>query len=70
MGHMRANAENAKIVMGKVLEELAGEGNEHVVRAQGWKGMSRGGAAGITKVEGRGKEAVERVKWLFDGEFE
>lgn len=68
MGHMVANGENAKMVVGKVLEALGREENEGVVRAERYKGASSAGG-GITKVEGRREEAVEKVKWLFDGEF-
>lgn len=68
MGHMGANAENAKKVVGKVIEALGKEENQDIVKADRYRGMSRD-SAGITKVEGRGKEAVERMRWLFDGGF-
>lgn len=68
MGHLAANGENAKKVVGMVSEALGREENQGVVRAERYKGASRAGA-GITKVEGRREEAVERARWLFDGEF-
>jgi len=68
MGHMVANGENAKAVVGRVLEALGREENESVVRAESYKRASRAGA-GITKAKGRGEAAVERLRWLFDGEF-
>ena len=66
MGHMGANGENAKRVVARLVEELSRGGNEEVVRAERWRGTARA-AAGITKVEGRGREAVEKLGWLFEG---
>lgn len=66
MGHMVANGANAKRVVARVVEELSREENREVVEAERYQGMSRA-AAGITKVEGRGKEAVEKLGWLFEG---
>ncbi|KAG6993923.1 hypothetical protein G7Y79_00049g084830 [Physcia stellaris] len=66
LGHMVANGANAKRVVAKVVEELSRGENREVVEAGRWRGQSRA-AAGITKVEGRGRESVERLKWLFEG---
>lgn len=53
MGHMVANAENARVVVGKVVEALGRAENEWVVKAGRYEEMSRA-SAGITKMEGRG----------------
>ena len=66
LGHMVANGANAKRVVAKVVEELSRGENREVVEAGRWRGQSRA-AAGITKVEGRGRESVERLRWLFEG---
>ena len=73
MGHMGANAGNARRVVGAVLDELGeglADGGRYVDLVEGkkWEGSARG-AGGMTKREGRGKEAVKRLKWLFDGGF-
>ena len=68
MGHMRANAENAArvvlAVMDEVGKELDVEGGEGILSGKKWKGLAQGGIS--TSTSGRGKEAVERVKWLFE----
>ena len=69
MGNMGANARNAKRAVEAVLGELSREdqGYEKVREGHGWRGMS-GGSTGITKVEGRDREAVKKLEWLFPGE--
>ena len=76
MGHMAANAENAKRVMAAILNVL-GEvedtsKQEGVTRAvltgKQWEGQTKF-AAGLTKMEGRKKETVEKLKWLFPEYF-
>ena len=69
MGHMAANAGNAKRVIAAVLEELSKEEHKDTVAAKHLEGQSKG-AAGITKVEGRSKGAMEKMKWLFPGYFD
>ncbi|KAL8715782.1 MAG: hypothetical protein Q9220_000449 [cf. Caloplaca sp. 1 TL-2023] len=69
MGHMSANAVNARRSVGSIIEELGKQENEAVVNAQSWKGMTKG-AGGITKSEGRSPEALEKLSWLFPGYFE
>ncbi len=61
MGHMVANGANAKRAVAAVLEELS---KEDVV-GERWTGASRGGVMGLHKREGRGEEAVGRLRWLF-----
>ncbi|KAL8955577.1 MAG: hypothetical protein Q9193_006628, partial [Seirophora villosa] len=69
MGHMTANAVNARRSVGAIVEELSKAENESVVLAEHWKGMTRG-AGGITKAEGRSPEALKKLGWLFPGYFE
>lgn len=68
LGHMGANAGNAKRAVAAVLEQLSKKEHTRVVGGETWKGQTKG-AGGITKVEGRGAEAVDRLRWLFNGEF-
>ena len=68
MGHMGANAENAKRAIGAVLGELSKSEYAAVVRGEIWKGQTKW-AGGITKVEGRGEEALRNLRWLFEGYF-
>ncbi|MCJ1357895.1 MAG: S-methyl-5-thioadenosine phosphorylase [Icmadophila ericetorum] len=71
MGHMRANAENAGRVVLAVIDEVGKEvesGEEAgILSGQKWKGLAVGGLS--TGHAGRGKEAVERLKWLFPENF-
>lgn len=69
MSHMKANAENAKRFVGAVLDELSKEEHGELVAAKHVEGSARF-AGGITKPEGRGKEALEKLKWLFPGYFD
>ena len=70
MGHMKANAENARRFVGAVLDELCREDDEGIVglvEARHLKGSVMGGIS--TSVEGRGDEARGRLEWLFPGYF-
>ncbi|KAF2729700.1 Methylthioadenosine phosphorylase [Polyplosphaeria fusca] len=69
MGHMRANGENARRFVGAVLDELSKEEHGELVRAKHLE-MQTKFAGGITHKEGRGKEAEEKLKWLFPGYFD
>ena len=69
MGHMVANGANAKRAVAAVLEELSQEGSEEVVEARRWAGASRGAVMGLHKRDGRGEEAVGRLRWLFGEEW-
>ncbi|KAK5050627.1 hypothetical protein LTR84_003909 [Exophiala bonariae] len=67
MGHMRANAVNARRFIAAVLDELSKE--EHAELVQG-KHLAGGRKFGIsTYPEGRSKKAVEKLNWLFEGYF-
>lgn len=73
MGHMTANAENAKHVVAAILDELGREEagkEEHgdLIRGKQWEGQVKW-AAGMTKVEGRNQEAVMKARWLFPEYF-
>lgn len=68
MGHMKANSENANRFLAKVLDELCKKENEDVVLAKSIEGSVKF-AGGITKPEGRSKEAVDRMEWLLPGHF-
>ena len=83
MGHMAANAENAKHVVAAVLDALGEEDGDVDVDGEGgkgaagmravalgreWEGQTRF-AAGMTKGEGRRAETVEKLSWLFPGYF-
>jgi len=69
MGHMRANVENAKRIVQLLLDTLGSEDEEKqlVVLGEQWKGNSKWAA--MTKEEGRKKETVESLAWLFPGYF-
>ena len=68
MGHMKANSVNARRAVEAIIEELGKEENTDLVRGVHWQDMIKG-AGGITQVEGRGKEALEKLEWLFPGYF-
>jgi 5'-methylthioadenosine phosphorylase len=70
MGHMKANAANAKKLIGAVLDELAKQEHSDMVMGAHWKGMSTEGLKFMTKPEGRGAEAVKKLEWLFPGIFD
>lgn len=69
MGHMKANAENAKHFIGAVLDELSKEEHGEVILARHLEGQMKF-AGGITHKEGRTAEAESKLKWLFPGYFD
>jgi 5'-methylthioadenosine phosphorylase len=69
MGNMKANAENARIFVGAVLDELSKEEHGDLVAAKHLAGQMKF-AGGITGKEGRKAEAVEKIGWLFPGYFD
>ncbi|KAL2351306.1 nucleoside phosphorylase domain-containing protein, partial [Cryomyces antarcticus] len=69
MGNMKANAENARRFVGAVLDELSKEEHAELVLAKHLEGQTRF-AGGITAKEGRGREAKEKIAWLFPGYFD
>jgi 5'-methylthioadenosine phosphorylase len=69
MGHMKANAENARRFVGSVLDELSKEEHNDVVLAKHLEGETKF-AGSMTAPVGRGKEAKEKLTWLFPGYYE
>ena len=69
MGHMKANSANAGRVVTAVLDELGREERKTLIKGEKWIGTATGMAMGMTGKEGRNKDAVERLKWLFEGCF-
>lgn len=67
MGHMKANLGNAKRLVGKVLDELGRDEYRDLREGKAWEGQRRFGVS--TKKEGMGKEALEKLEWLFPGYF-
>ena len=70
MGHMKANAANAKKLIGAVLDELAKQEHGDVVMGKRWEGQSTGMLKFMTKAEGRNGEAVKKIESLFPGLFD
>jgi 5'-methylthioadenosine phosphorylase len=70
MGHMAANAQNARRLVGGVLDELAKAEHTELVKGTHWVGNSVGAVKFITKPEGRGAEAKKKVEFLFPGIFD
>ena len=69
MGHMAANADNARRLVAAVLDEMAKEEvYEKCVTGWGLEGQTKF-AGGMTKLEGRNEETVEKLRWLFPGYF-
>ncbi|MCJ1417368.1 S-methyl-5-thioadenosine phosphorylase [Xylographa parallela] len=74
MGHMAANAENAKRVVAAVLDRLGnGEDGGHgavgdVVRGRRWAGQTKGAGA-MTARGQRREETVRKLRWLFPDYF-
>lgn len=70
IGHMIANSQNAKHLVGAVLDELCKPENADVVQGKHWAGMTTPGLKFMTKPEGRGHEAAKKVEYLFPGVWE
>ena len=69
MGHMKANAGNARRVVGAVLDELSKEEHADLVMARHLEGQTKF-ATGMTALHARGEEAGGRLRWLFPNYFE
>ena len=67
MGHMRANAVNARRFIGAVLDELSKEEHNDLVAARHLEGGRKFGVS--THQDGKSKEALEKMEWLFPGYF-
>ncbi|KAL6709843.1 S-methyl-5-thioadenosine phosphorylase [Coniothyrium glycines] len=67
MGHMKANAENARRFVGAVLNELSKEEHSELVLAKHVEGHMK--FAVMTKKEGRNPETEKKLDWLYPGYF-
>ncbi|KAH8684433.1 5'-methylthioadenosine phosphorylase-like protein [Tricladium varicosporioides] len=67
MAHMDANSSNAKRLVGAVLDELSKEEHVELVKGKHWEGSVSGMVKFMTKAEGRGKEGMKNVEFLFPG---
>ena len=67
MGHMRANAVNARRFIAAVLDELSKEEHADLVKATHLEGGRKFGVS--THPDGQVQEAKERLGWLFEGYF-
>ncbi|KAF4468782.1 5 -methylthioadenosine phosphorylase [Fusarium albosuccineum] len=68
--YMKANSQNAKRLVGAVLDRLADLDNSDLVLAKHWQGASQGAVKFMTKPEGRNPEAMKKVEYLFPGFWE
>ncbi|KAF2224542.1 nucleoside phosphorylase domain-containing protein [Elsinoe ampelina] len=68
MGHMKANADNARRFVAGVLDELSKEENQALVEARHLVGGTKF-AASMTGEAGRSQEAKQRLGWLFPEYF-
>lgn len=67
MGHMRANAVNARRFIGAVLDELSKEEYAELVAAKHLEGGRKFGVS--THAGGKSTEALKKLEWLFPGYF-
>ena len=63
MGHMRANAVNARRFIAAVLDELSKEEHADLVQAKHLAGGRKFGIS--TAPAGRSQKALEKLEWLF-----
>ncbi|KAJ8062841.1 hypothetical protein OCU04_008096 [Sclerotinia nivalis] len=70
MGHMHANGQNAKRLVGAVLDALSKQEHSEMVLAKHWEGKTTGMIKFMTKAEGRGEEGKKNVEFLFPGVFD
>ncbi|KAI0408395.1 methylthioadenosine phosphorylase [Xylaria palmicola] len=70
MARMGGNAENARRLVGAVLDELACPEHADLVSAKHLEGASVGAVAFCTKPAGRNPEALKKAQYLFPGFLE
>lgn len=70
MERMGGNANNARRLVGAVLDELAKPENADLVDAKHLEGASVGAVAFCTKPVGRNPEALKKAQYLFPGFLE
>jgi 5'-methylthioadenosine phosphorylase len=63
--YMNSNGENAKRLVGAVLDELSKQENSDLVTAKHWEGQSKNAVSFMTKPEGRNPEALKKAEYLF-----
>ncbi|TVY47067.1 S-methyl-5'-thioadenosine phosphorylase [Lachnellula occidentalis] len=67
MGHMAANGENAKRLVGAVLDELSKEQYGDLVKGTHWAGSVEGMLKFMTKEVGRGEVGMKNIEFLYPG---
>jgi 5'-methylthioadenosine phosphorylase len=67
INYMQANGQNAKRLVGGVLDELSKQDHSDLVLAKHWEGKSSGAVKFMTKPEGRNPEAMKKIEYLFPG---
>ncbi|KAL6827576.1 Methylthioadenosine phosphorylase [Trichoderma camerunense] len=65
--YMQANSQNAKRLVGGVLDQLSKLDHSDLVLAKHWEGASSGPVKFMTKPAGRNPEAMKKVEYLFPG---
>lgn len=70
MGYMKANGENAKRLVGAVLDQLSSLEHSDLVSAKHLAGSAQGAVKFMTKPAGRTPEAMKKVDFLFPGFWE
>lgn len=68
--YMKANSQNARRLVGAVLDRLSELENSDLVLAKHWEGATQGAVKWMTKPEGRNPEAMKKVEYLFPGFWE
>ena len=63
--YMTANSQNAKRLVGAVLDQLSKMEHSDLVMAEHWKGGSQGAVKWMTKPEGRNAETMKDIEFLF-----
>ncbi|KAB8293835.1 hypothetical protein EYC80_009316 [Monilinia laxa] len=69
MGHMHANGQNAKRLVGAVLDALSKKEHSETVLGKHWERNSTNMLKFMTKAEGRGEEGRKNAEFLFPGVF-
>ncbi|KAK2596678.1 S-methyl-5-thioadenosine phosphorylase [Conoideocrella luteorostrata] len=65
--YMKANVNNAKRLVGSVLDQLSQREHSDLITAKHWEGYAQGGLKFMTKPEGRDHEAMKKIEYLFPG---
>lgn len=68
--YMKSNSQNARRLVGAVLDRLSELENSDLVLAKHWEGSTQGAVKWMTKPEGRNPEAMKKVEYLFPGFWE